>query len=285
MRRHKVLFINLNQVRILAKNLAVIILFLLSFFLLLMNKMSNKNMSEVSSASMQLLSPVIRVITVPAKGVYKIVTYFRDVTNVYSQNKELKAENLRLKKIQNRFKAVETENLLLGRLLNYSAPEDAKYITAQVISEDSTNFSNSVIAYLGNNHNVKIGQIALNETGVVGRIETVGGNYARIMLITDVNSKIPVIVERNRVRGILSGDNTASPKLMFTPFDVELEIGDVLVTSGVAGGFPAGLPIGTIYEIDDKQIKIQPLSDLNRLEYIQIVDYAADFESLKEDNR
>ena len=100
--------------------------------------------------------------------------------------------------------------------------------------------------------------------------------YAKIILITDINSKIPIVVERNRVRGILAGDNTSNPKLIFTPINSNLMVGDKLVTSGVAGVFPAGLPVGKIISIKKNEIKIKPSGALTQLEFVKIINYNLD---------
>ena len=94
-----------------------------------------------------------------------------------------------------------------------------------------------------------------------------------LTLITDINSKIPVMVERTRVRGILTGDNTPTPKMVFIPLEAELTVGDRIVTSGVAGTFPAGLPVGKISSIEKNNVKIKTFTNLERLEYVKIVDY------------
>ena len=108
---------------------------------------------------------------------------------------------------------------------------------------------------------------------MVGRVESVSGSYVRVLLFTDINSKVPVILERNRIRGILSGDNTTVPKLMFTAAGADIKEGDMVVTSGVAGVFPTGLPIGVVSKITKGAIAVETISDIERLEYIKIVDY------------
>ena len=108
---------------------------------------------------------------------------------------------------------------------------------------------------------------------MVGRVESVSGSYIRVLLFTDINSKVPVILERNRIRGILSGDNTTVPKLLFTATGADIKEGDVVVTSGVAGVFPTGLPIGVISKITKDAIAVETISDIERLEYVKIVDY------------
>ena len=113
----------------------------------------------------------------------------------------------------------------------------------------------------------------MSDKGVVGRVDKVGNMYSKILLITDINSKIPVMVERTRVRGILSGDNTATPRMVFIPLSAELTVGDRVVTSGVAGVFPPGLPVGKISSVEKNNVKIKPFTNLERLEYIKIIDY------------
>jgi len=168
---------------------------------------------------------------------------------------------------------LEIENRILAQLLNYVIPPEAKFITARVIAEEGDAFSHSLIAYTGDSPDVRKGQVVLSNRGVVGRIEQVGKLYSKIILITDINSKIPVMVERTRVRGILTVDNTPTPKMVFIPLEAELTVGDRIVTSGVAGTFPAGLPVGKISSIEKNNVKIKTFTNLERLEYVKIVDY------------
>ena len=141
------------------------------------------------------------------------------------------------------------------------------------MAEEGDGFSHSLIAYSENASQVRKGQVVLGAQSVVGRVESVSGSYIRVLLFTDINSKVPVILERNRIRGILSGDNTTVPKLLFTATGADIKEGDVVVTSGVAGVFPTGLPIGVISKITKDAIAVETISDIERLEYVKIVDY------------
>jgi rod shape-determining protein MreC len=113
----------------------------------------------------------------------------------------------------------------------------------------------------------------LGEESIIGRVESIRGEYARIILLTDINSKIPVMTENTRLRGILSGDNTGVPKLLFTSSEARFQTGDMLVTSGVAGGFPGGLPVGRISSIQKDLIEVDIIESLDKLEYVKIIDY------------
>ena len=160
----------------------------------------------------------------------------------------------------------------MGRLLNYVPPADATFISAKIIAESGDNFTHMLLVYIGDEV-VKKGQIVLSDESVIGRIDEVGEHYARVVLVTDINSKIPVVVERTRARAILSGNNTVMPQLMFLRSVADVQEGDVIVTSGVGGMFPAGLPIGFVNSVRNGEITIETIADIGRIEYVRIVDY------------
>lgn len=276
MKRRKVLFIHLSNIRLLAKKFAIVILFLSAFVFMLINKTDTVIIEKTSSVATDVVSPLVDVLVIPARVVSGIYDYFRDLKQVYKENQKLRDENKRLVMISSRARALEIENKLLSGLLNYTPPAEATFVTARVIAEEGDAFSHSLIAYTGLSNKVKKGQVVLSDSGVVGRIEQVGKMYSKIILITDINSKIPVMVERTRVRGILSGDNTSVPKMIFIPLEASLTVGDRVVTSGVAGVFPPGLPIGKIVSTEKNNVKIKTFSNLDRLEYVKIVDYGLD---------
>ena len=262
----------MSHIRLLAKKFALVILFLSAFALMLVNKNDTVIIEKTSTVATDVISPAIDVLVIPAKMIAKVYDYFRDLKQIHKDNVRLREENRKLNILYDRFKSLEIENKLLSDLLNYVTPEESEFITARVIAEEGDAFSHSMIAYTGDAP-VKKGQVALSDKGVVGRVERVGNAYARIILITDINSKIPVMAEKTRIRGILSGDNTTMPRLIFIPLDADINVGDRIVTSGVAGVFPAGLPIGKVASVNKNEIRIKPFSSLEQLEYIKLVNY------------
>ena len=273
MKRRKVLFIQFSQLRLLAKKFAIVILFLSAFVLMLINKTDTVIIEKTSSVATDVVSPLVDVLVAPARAMAGVFDYFRDLGHIYSDNQKLRAENKRLQIISEKSRALEIENKLLSKLLNYTPPPKAKFITARVIAEEGDAFSHSIIAYTGGEGNVKKGQVVMSDNGVIGRVDKPGKMYAKIILITDINSKIPVMVERTRVRGILSGDNTSVPKMIFIPLSAKLSVGDRIITSGVAGVFPPGLPIGKVTSVEKNNVKIKTFGNLDRLEYVKIIDY------------
>lgn len=278
MKRRKVLFIHLSQIRLLAKKFAIVILFLSAFVMMLVNKTDTVIIEKTSSMATDVISPMIDVLVVPARALAGVFDYFRDLSKIYDNNRKLRAENSRLLSVSDRARALEIENRLLSKLLNYAPPPEAKSITARVIAEEGDAFSHSIIAYTGSNKGVKKGQVVMSDNGVIGRVDKPGKRYSKIILITDINSRIPVMVERTRVRGILAGDNTTIPKMIFIPLSAQLTVGDRIITSGVAGVFPPGLPIGKISSVEKNSVRIKTFGNLERLEYVRIIDYGLDDE-------
>ena len=156
-------------------------------------------------------------------------------------------------------------------------------MSAKIIAESGDSFTHTLLVYIGD-EDVKKGQIVLGDESVIGRIDKVSGRYAKVILVTDINSKIPVVIERTRVRGILSGNNTALPQMMFTRSSSDIQEGDVVVTSGVGGMFPSGLPIGFVNSVKNGIVEVETMADISRVEYVRIVDYglSAENESLSE---
>ena len=109
--------------------------------------------------------------------------------------------------------------------------------------------------------------------GLVGRVAGVGNRATRVLLITDLNSRIPVLVEATRTRGILIGNNSNRPRLIHLPPGATVSPGDRIVTSGHGGAFPVGLPIGLIDAVNESGISVQPFVPRDRLEYVRILDY------------
>lgn len=273
MKRRRVLIIQFSHFRLFIRKVLIAVMFVSALILMILSKADSVVINKTSNTVSAFFSPVINAMQLPAEMIYAGYKKIRDISRVYHENKALKKENLELLMLKNQVRTLRMENKLLGRMLNYAPPPEAQYITAKIVAEEGDGFSHSLIAYIGDAENVHNGQVVLGAESVVGRVESVSGKYVRVLLFTDINSKIPVIVERNRERGILSGNNTNVPTLMFTSLDADIRLGDMLVTSGVAGVFPSGLPVGIVSRIDKDVIEVATLTDIERLEYIKIVDY------------
>lgn len=270
--RQKVLLIKVGELKDLFRKLFVVILFLTAFLFIMLSRFDSVAIEALNKVVIKVTGPVMQVVELPARVIHHVWTYFYDISHIYAENQLLRDENKQMMILQNKVRTLEVENQLLSRLLNYVPPAEASFMSAQVVAESGDKFTHLLLIYVGNEA-VKKGQIVMGDESVIGRIDTVSPPYAKVILITDINSKIPVVVERTRVRGILSGNNKDLPQLIFMRSTTDVQEGDIIVTSGVGGMFPAGLPIGFIGSINGNKVEVEPMADLSRVEYVRIVDY------------
>jgi len=274
MKRQRILFLKENYVLRLLKNFMVAGLFVIALLLILVHKIDLGIISGISKGVFYITAPLIRVVTLPAEGISYSYKKASEILNVYEENKRLQTENEELFLLKDKMKALKAENTILKKLLHHLDVPKTQSYTARVIAENGSAFANSLILYLGENAPlIKEGYPVVNSSGMIGRIDMVSGKYARVTLVTDINSKIPVISRKSRDRGILIGSNTTKLKLIFTPLLAELHKGDILVTSGIGGGLPPDLPIARIEKVDMDSITAIPLFNPSELEIVKIIAY------------
>lgn len=274
MKRQRILFLKENYVLRLLRNFMVAGLFIIALLLILVHKIDLGIISGISRSVFYVTAPLIHAVTLPAEGLSYSYKKATEIVNVYEENEQLKKENEQLFLLKDRMKALKAENTILKKLLHHIDTPNTKTYTAQIIAENGSGFSNSLILYIGENTaEIKSGYAVVNETGLIGRIDIVSGKYARVSLITDINSKIPVISQKSRDRGILIGDNQNELKLIFTPLLAELHKGDLLVTSGVGGGLPADIPVARVQKVSLDGITATPLFIPSKLEIVKIIAY------------
>ncbi len=272
-KRERENFLHFSQLRLTIKKFAPILAFVVAFVFMLLSKSENILIEKTSGVANEVVSSVVDVLVLPASTMLKGYNYLRSLQKIDLENQKLREENRRLLVANAKNRALEIENKMLSQLLNYAVPPEATFVTAKVVAEEGSAFAHSLIVYIAGNPNVRKGQVVLGQKGVVGRVEKVSHNYAKIFLVNDINSKIPVMVETTRVRGVLSGENDILPKMIFVSQDAIVNIGDNIVTSGIGGVFPSGIPVGTVTAVNKKNIVVKPWDNLSNLEYVQIIDY------------
>jgi rod shape-determining protein MreC len=131
----------------------------------------------------------------------------------------------------------------------------------------------NLLVEAGSDEGVVKGEAAITGEGLVGRVTEVGTRSSRVLLITDLNSRIPVMIENSRDRAVLAGDNTVMPRLLYVSQDAHVSVGDRVVTSAQGGALPPGLPVGIIASVGERGIQVQPFADWTRIEYLRLIDY------------
>ncbi|MEI6984520.1 MAG: rod shape-determining protein MreC [Rhodospirillaceae bacterium] len=263
----------LTALKALFQRFSFLLLLLASIALMMVGRV-NPLMVENSRARVtDAFVPILDVISRPAATAAHLVERFIEATETYRENKQLRVENARLLQWKQAALHLEAENTSLRNLLHYKPEPKASFISARVIAAPGGAFVRNVVVTAGRREGVRRGQAAVAGPGMIGRVVEVGEWSARVLLITDINTRVPVVLDSSRQRAVLVGDNSDQPQLLYLPPEAKVAVGDRAVTSGDGGLFPPGLPIGLVSSVNDRLIRIQPMVNLSRLEHVQLVDF------------
>lgn len=256
-----------------AHRFAYVFLLAAALGILLLGKADPTVFQRARTTVTDMTAPVLDALSRPAVTVSHVIAEARELSRLRDENNILRAENERLLKWQNAARTLLAENSELRKLLGFAADPDASSVTARVIGDSGGAFVRSVLVNAGAREGVTKGNAALSGNGLLGRVAEVGERSARILLINDLNSRIPVVVERSRERAILAGDNSVMPRLLYLPSQTKIQVGDRIVTSGHGGVFPVGLPVGVVTAISEEGVRVLPFADATNIEYIRLMDF------------
>jgi rod shape-determining protein MreC len=241
---------------------------LLSVILLLMDATNSKKMDAGKMALQNAFAPIFSYTSKFANSMDDFFLNFNTVSALNKEKQGLLEENANMQMWRNKALRFEAENQSLKELLKFDNSEDYTFISAQIAIDNSASFNKNVIVKA---KGLEKNQSVVSSHGLVGRILEVGDNYSSVLLITDVNSKVPAIIERTRVKTITSGRNTKSLSLSYIPEEADITIGDRVITSGDGSVFLPGLLIGTISYIEGDNVKVNPATDFDRMEFISVL--------------
>ena len=244
-----------------------------AFSLMLLGKVDAVLMERFRAQVTDAFAPILDAMSRPVATLADVAAQIQQMVDLRAENVRLQEDRTRLLQWQSVARRLEAENKTLRGLLNYLPGPDARFISARVIADTGGAFVHSIVLNAGARDGVVKGQAVITGDGLVGRITGLGRRSSRILLITDINSRIPILVEQQRTRGILAGDNSDQPRLIHLPPGATVTPGARIVTSGHGGAFPPGLPIGVVTSVSDGGIKVEPFISRHRLEYVRVVDF------------
>ncbi|MDF2781082.1 MAG: cell shape-determining protein MreC [Geminicoccaceae bacterium] len=246
-----------------------------SIALLIVGKADVRILEAVNTRISDLLAPALEVVVQPINASRRMARTIGELVALRAENVRLREQNERLLEWQGVARQLALENAALRQLLSANVEDEhPTAVTARVVADAGGPFVQTVIVNAGADQGVAKGMAAVNERGLVGRVIEVGRRSARILLLTDFNSRVPVMVEPSRDQAILAGDNSREPGLTFLPLNPRLSVGDRVVTSGRGGVLPPGLAIGVVSRVDEHKVAVRPLVDWDRLAYLRLLEYA-----------
>ncbi len=221
-----------------------------------------------------LLAPVLDAVATPVRTARLLGTNIGRVAALTEENARLRAENAQLRRWQALARRLDGQNRQLRRLLQFDPGEEVHTVAARAIADTGGPYARSLLLDAGRRQGIRANQAVISGEGLIGRVMSAGVRSARVLLITDRRSHVPVLAGANRVHAILVGDNGARPYLRFLPRNAAIAPGDVIVTSGRGGLFPAGLPVGDVGAAPRPggEVEVVPHVDWTRLQFVRVID-------------
>ena len=245
---------------------------ILAFGLILVGKIDTRLVDQVRAIVADVTAPALDFLSYPLAALHGALQDLHTLTELREENRRLRQENARLAQLRSETQSLRRENESMRKVLQFDPGPVAKSVTTRVIADVGGVFSRSVMVHVGKANGARAGLPVLDAHGLIGRVQNVGEHAARVLLITDLNSKVPVAIGDGRVRAIMSGRNDELPVLEFFNPGAGIAPGALVVSSGDGGVFFPGLPIG-IAELSDQVWRVRPFADWNWLDYVRIVDY------------
>lgn len=191
-------------------------------------------------------------------------------SNLEAENVELKLEISRLKTLLNDAKLIKAENAALKNFLTVIPESNHQYLITRVLSVSLTPYSKTAIIAAGTRHDIAIDQIVTNHQGLIGRVIEVSDNYSKVMLVNDLNSRIPVISLASRERGIIAGNNQQT-KMIYLPENHLLQEGEIIITSGDGKIYPYGVAVARVTAINKEgDVLVEPIADLQKTDFVMV---------------
>ena len=244
-------------------------LVLFSIILIFVEKIETKPLNYIRSLVKDGIYRVSQIASYPTQSFGSSVNFIEEHINLNKKYEILKKENETLKDkiIQDEF--LNLENSQLKKLIDEQVASRNNLVSSRVIIDKQSPYLNSFIINSGTNKNIKNGMTVLDGKYFIGRTLDVNFFSSRVLLISDLNSRIPVIIEPEGVHAILYGHGSLNPTLEYLPENHDIKKGDKVYTSGKEGVFAPGTPIGEVV-IKDNLFEVSLFSDLNQITFVNV---------------
>ncbi|MBY0439812.1 MAG: rod shape-determining protein MreC [Burkholderiales bacterium] len=240
-----------------------------------------KYLTYVQQVVAVAIYPLQRLALAPASLLDRMSGFFSTQTQLTTRNNLLEQQNLVNAAALLRLEALELENARLRGLLDTRAGGPQSSVYAEILYSHRDPFTRRVIISKGLTDGIGAGQPVVDAAGLVGQVTRVYPWASQVTLITDKDMTVPVQVMRSGVRGVLFGvGSDGALELRFMPFSADIQNGDKLITSGIDGTYPAGLPVATVLEVERNaafmfaRISAQPTAGVNRYRQVLVLTSA-----------
>jgi rod shape-determining protein MreC len=252
---------------------SVLFLLIIALLLIYITNSGPRLLSSIRQFTYDQIAPVTEFIGRPVVVLRKTSSALTDYTNLINENAKLKAQLNDLLAWEDRALRLEAKIVRYERLLNVKVEGQYNFKTSRVVADLGGPFVRTVLINSGEDEKIRVGQAVFGASGFVGQVVSVGNSSSRVLLLTDLNSRIPVQLEPSGLQAILTGDNTNEPILNFYDDKEVPEEGARVVTSGYGGRIAPGLIIGTVDVNRQGQARVKLREKISNINYVRVLDF------------
>ncbi|GAB0057543.1 Cell shape-determining protein MreC [Candidatus Magnetaquicoccaceae bacterium FCR-1] len=252
--------------------ISVFLTLVVALFLLLMARGTVGDRHGMHESVLQLAGTAQSFLTRPVSTIEGFQARLSELARLDRENRQYKAELERLRPLGVRLDELEKENHRLKSLLQMRPDPDFQPLAVRVVGDSSSAFARSFIVNAGRQDGVIVNAPVTVPSGLVGRVVRASANASLVLSMLDLNSRVPILIQRSRVKAVCAGQNDTQMTLEYLPKDADVVVGDVVVTSGTGGIFPKGLVVGKVVSLEPgdeglfREAMVQPTVDFGRIE-------------------
>lgn len=230
----------------------------------------------IEGLGLRLLAPVARVMGAGEQRAADLGGRLRGRGELLAENEELRGDVERLRAEIMRLRDFEDEARRLALALDYGRQTPGRFLVGEIVYVDHTSWLRTLVVLVRGGA-PRVNQPVVATAGLVGRVVTPAPPYAKVQLATDRAASVGAMIERTRRQGIVRGDGAGGLVLDFVPRQAPVEVGDRVVTAGIDGVYPRGIPIGTVAEVETSgelfhHVRLAPAVDFGLLEHVYLID-------------
>jgi len=255
-----------------------LLLLLLTLVILTLSVGRERRLTRVEKAVIYVLAPAQKVVMRAVDSVSGLVHRYFFLIDTAEENARLRAELSRLNQELVLYRESHLANRRLRRMLEFKEGQTLSLVAAEVIALDPSGWFKTILVDKGSQDGITAGMAVVNADGVIGRIIDVSYRHSKVLLLIDRSSAVDALIQRSRAKGILKGSPEGVCRLEFVIRNADVQEGDTVITSGLAGAFPKGLLLGRVGQVERaagsdglfQKIVVEPAVDFERLEEVLI---------------
>ena len=253
-------------------------------FIVIVSTVGSQKFGTLHKLTFEAIGPVLRYSRSTIDFFQSVTDDYLALVGVREENKRLWNELQECRASTYRYREAMIANVRLRNLLEFKENTESPMVVAQIIGRDPSAWFRTVVIDRGTNDGIEERMAVVTDNGVVGQIFSVSPNYAKVLLAIAPSSAVDVLIQKSRVRGILKGTGTGLYNLDYILKTVDVAEGDHVVTAGLGGLFPSGLPVGIVSKVETKRrgmfqkIQVTPAVDFQSLEEVLVIQREQPFQ-------